>query len=165
VTTGPDFPQPDHGFPPPDPSLPPPRLEGTGREAALVKVKFPAIAMLVLAALSILASIGSLFAMGAVRDFYAKLAEQNPDMQPLVDMMGGTYLWISAVIGVVINALILFGSIRMMQGRSYGWAMSAAVLTLVGTVLSSCCCCLSLPIGIWALVVLLKDEVKAAFTA
>jgi hypothetical protein len=27
------------------------------------------------------------------------------------------------------------------------------------------CCLLGLPIGIWALVVLLKPEVKAAFTA
>ena len=52
-----------------------------------------------------------------------------------------------------------------------GWKMKSLesyVLALVGAacaILPFCspCCCLSLPVGIWALVVLLKADVKSSF--
>jgi hypothetical protein len=39
-------------------------------------------------------------------------------------------------------------------------AMTAAILAIVPC---SCCCILNMPFGIWSLVVLLNEQVKAAF--
>ena len=53
--------------------------------------------------------------------------------------------------------LILFGGYQMLQRRSYSWAVAAGILSIVT------CSLVSLPIGIWALIVLARDDVKAAF--
>jgi len=55
------------------------------------------------------------------------------------------------------GVLILFGGYQMLQRHSYSWAIGAGVLSIVA------CSMVSLPIGIWALVVLARDDVKAAF--
>jgi hypothetical protein len=60
-----------------------------------------------------------------------------------------------------VGAAILFGALKMMRLQSYGWAMAAAILAVIPCL--SPCCCLGIPFGIWALVVLSKPEVKAAF--
>jgi len=55
------------------------------------------------------------------------------------------------------GSLILFGGYQMLQRRSYGWAVAAGVVSVVA------CSIVSPPIGIWALIVLTLDDVKAAF--
>ncbi len=55
--------------------------------------------------------------------------------------------------------LILFGGYQMLQRRSYTWAVAAGILSIVA------CSLVSLPIGIWALIVLARDDVKSAFGA
>jgi hypothetical protein len=50
----------------------------------------------------------------------------------------------------------------MVERRSYGWAVAAAIIAIIACSLMSL---LSLPIGIWALVVLSRDDVKSAFGA
>jgi hypothetical protein len=49
----------------------------------------------------------------------------------------------------------------MKKLESYGLAMAASIIAMIPCV--SPCCLLGLPIGIWALVVLMKPEVKSAF--
>jgi hypothetical protein len=44
---------------------------------------------------------------------------------------------------------------------SYGLAMTASIVALIPCI--SPCCVVGLPIGIWALVILSKPEVKSAF--
>lgn len=81
----------------------------------------------------------------------------------------GTIEWFASVGGrlvtlgpvLLLNALTFFGAFKMRQLQSRGLAMAGAIASLVpccGT-----CGCLALPISIWALVVLAKPEVKAAF--
>jgi hypothetical protein len=62
---------------------------------------------------------------------------------------------------LVAGALSFFGALQMRNLRGYGWAMAAAIINCIP--LYGSCCCLGLPFGIWALVVLVKPEVKAAF--
>jgi hypothetical protein len=50
----------------------------------------------------------------------------------------------------------------MLHLKNYGLCVAAAIIALVPC--TSPCCCLGLPIGIWALVVLTKAEVKTAFS-
>jgi hypothetical protein len=57
--------------------------------------------------------------------------------------------------------VVLVGAIKMKNLENYGLAMTAAIMALIPCV--SPCCVLGLPFGIWALVVLSEDRVKAAF--
>lgn len=65
-----------------------------------------------------------------------------------------------AVICVVISMLILFGGWRVQQRRGYPLAITSAVLVMLPVNLT---CCVGIPIGIWALVVLLQDDVRKSF--
>lgn len=58
-----------------------------------------------------------------------------------------------------VGVVQVIGGLRMRQLETYGLAMTASILA----VLPSVSCVLGLPIGIWALVVLFRPEVKAAF--
>lgn len=62
---------------------------------------------------------------------------------------------------LLLAPVIIFGGIRMMKGANYGLARAAAVLAILP--FTSCCFLAGIPIGIWALVVLAKPEVKSLF--
>ena len=58
-------------------------------------------------------------------------------------------------------AVVLVGAIKMKNLQNYGLAMTSAIIALIPCF--SPCCVLGLPFGIWALVVLSDNRVKAAF--
>lgn len=62
----------------------------------------------------------------------------------------------------ILNGLVFFGALKMKNLQSYGLAMTAAIISVIPC--CGPCCCLAIPVGIWALVVLRKPEVRAAFT-
>lgn len=64
------------------------------------------------------------------------------------------------VIGLALNAVTLLGGLQMRGASGYGMAMAGAIC---GVVPLSGCCCVTMPAGIWALVVLLNQDAKAAF--
>ena len=66
-------------------------------------------------------------------------------------------------VGMVASLLVILGGIRMRALRSYGLAMTGAVLSIVPCVTCAGCCGLGQGVGLWALIVLLKPEVKALF--
>jgi tRNA A-37 threonylcarbamoyl transferase component Bud32 len=62
--------------------------------------------------------------------------------------------------GTIVVVLIIIGATQMLRLRSYGWAVTAAILSLLPC---GPAWVISLPAGVWALAVLSKPEVKAAF--
>jgi hypothetical protein len=66
------------------------------------------------------------------------------------------------VLGIVLYSLTILGALKMKNCQSYGLAMTGSI-----TAMLPCgglgCCILGLPFGIWAIVVLMNSEVKAAF--
>ncbi|MGD1018713.1 MAG: protein kinase [Verrucomicrobiia bacterium] len=67
-----------------------------------------------------------------------------------------------AIVSVVLfrgipGLLIMFGGFQMLQRRSYAWAIAAGIISIVA------CSLIGFPIGIWALIVLARDDVKSAF--
>lgn len=62
---------------------------------------------------------------------------------------------------ILIGLVILFGAVQMKSLSNYGLAMTVTILAMIPCV--SPCCLIGIPIGIWALVVLLDSNVKAAF--
>jgi predicted lysophospholipase L1 biosynthesis ABC-type transport system permease subunit len=75
---------------------------------------------------------------------------------------GGVGLFFG-VIGLIVAGIVGFGAMRMMQLRSWGLSLAVSILAMIPCI--SPCCLMGIPIGIWALVVLNKPEVRAAFTA
>jgi hypothetical protein len=64
-------------------------------------------------------------------------------------------------LSLVAAPIIIYGAVKMLRGASYGWAKAASILAIVP--FTSCCFLIGAPIGIWALVVLSKPEVKMFF--
>ncbi len=60
----------------------------------------------------------------------------------------------------ILAGFILYGGLKMLRLERYGFCLTAAILTILPC---SYCCCPCMFFGIWALVVLLKPEVKYAF--
>jgi hypothetical protein len=65
------------------------------------------------------------------------------------------------VLGVVFSGVIIFASVQMLRMQMWGFALAGAIMSMINCF--NCCCLLGLPFGIWALVILLNEEVKAAF--
>jgi DUF4097 and DUF4098 domain-containing protein YvlB/predicted Ser/Thr protein kinase len=58
---------------------------------------------------------------------------------------------------IVPAILIFIGAILMMQIRSYGWAVAAAIVAIIS------CSLIGFPVGIWALIVLMRADVRETF--
>lgn len=85
----------------------------------------------------------------------------NPELEQFVTMFSGTAGVVSGIVALVAAAVIFYGALKMKRLESHGWAMTASILALAPCI--SPCCLVGLPVGIWALVVLVRPEVKAAF--
>ena len=137
------------------PGMPQPML-AANPGAAQATVKGPAIFMMVLAITMILLQL-----IGVVLNLAggAIAADLPPEIRDKILAQGALGL-VQNVVIIIINIIILIGSIKMKKCQSYGLAMAASILCIL------CdwgCCCLGLGAGIWAIVVLCKPEVKAAF--
>ena len=130
--------------------------------STLTRVNGPAISMMIL---SIICIPLALFGMTIVAfpesintilpDMPATMAEQ---MEQLVST--GAVGIAQYTLSLIANITILIGAIRMRKCRSYGLALTASVLCLL---CNWSCFCLGPGIGIWAVFVLCKPEVKGAF--
>lgn len=68
----------------------------------------------------------------------------------------------SGAIFAGVSAVVLLGSITMLMGKLHWLGVTASILAMINLV--NCCCLLGLPFGIWALVVLLRPDVREAFS-
>ena len=64
------------------------------------------------------------------------------------------------VISLALSALVAYAGWQMRQLRNWGLSMAGAIVAMIPC---SGCCLLGLPIGIWAIVVLIDNDVKRAF--
>lgn len=129
----------------------------------LDQVNGPAIGLMIVAILGCLAQVASLvWQLG----FAAVAASQGEGPWrnvpgPWGFMFSGAFAVVTAIVGILISVVILLGALKMKKLENYSLAMLASILAMIPCL--SPCCLLGLPIGIWALVVLSKPEVKTAF--
>jgi hypothetical protein len=154
------MPPPAYSPPPPAPPAPAPAGDV---EAARNKVSLPAILLMVVAGLSILWHIVMLLLnlLGTGLSFMGNMTEDMPSSA--LSMMSGGVGILMSIISVVLCGLVIFGAMKMKALQSYVFAMVAAIVPMLPCIWP--CCCLGLPVGIWALIVLLDKNVKAAFTS
>lgn len=124
------------------------------------KLKLPAIGILVVGILGIVSALYS--ALDVVFGFSASMMESfglSPEGQQMM-AAGSAYGLVSVVINVAGSVFLIWAALQMLKLRRHTVAVVASVIAMI-----PCwgCCCLGLPIGIWALIVLLTPEVKASF--
>lgn len=137
--------------PPPMSGLP---ASGTAR---LDEVNGPAIGLMITAILGLLAQLTSLL----FRVVGTSMLPAEQGAPGWATALYGATGVVTAIIGILMSILIFIGALKMKQLSNYGLAMTASIVAMIPCI--SPCCLLGLPIGIWALVVLSKPEVKSAF--
>ncbi|MCK5379669.1 MAG: hypothetical protein KAJ78_09700 [Acidobacteria bacterium] len=157
--------------PPPPPPVEPPPMQppmapppGPNRADMLSKVKGPALAMMIIAGitfvLEILSILANLLGISILSAGDMSQFEGMEGMEWLAPLMSGTFTVVMGVFTLVGAALIFYGAMKMKDLQGYGLAMTAAILSLIPCF---SICCIGIPFGIWALVVLLNQDVKSAF--
>lgn len=140
------------------PAAGPAVIAAPSTDQAAELVKAPATGLIVTAILGVFVQIVSLIAHFA---FPSLMANSQMPKEAWANMFSGAAGVVFGVIAVLMAGLILFGALKMKKLESYGLAMAASIVAMIPCF--SPCCLLGLPIGIWALVVLSKPEVKSAF--
>lgn len=130
------------------------------------RVKLPAIGLIITAALGIGLMLLGLFAEGMTQSLYKTLQIPEEQLQRMQEMQqGGTVLNIAmTLVGIAGAAFVIYGAMQMMKLQSRTLAIVASILVMIPC-FTSCCCLIGIPVGIWSLVVLMKPDVKAAFTS
>lgn len=170
-------------FPEPEPTGPTPSSDPRQLELARMSVSAPAT-FLILNGILGLILVGLLFGPLVFRpegmvEWLKEMIEQQPpgpDRQQAEEQLadlekqlrerrGEVVLQNLAVLGVgaVLNLLAVFGGWFMLRLSAYPLAMTAAVVSLIPC--ATGCCVTGIPFAVWALVVLTRPEIKAAFLA
>ncbi len=121
------------------------------------KVLAPAFVLLAVSLLGMLANGFQVVMVGFMPNFWRQVKAANPFGQQNADTA-------SIVVGAIFFAVSLFvaiGSMSMMKRRLYPIAVLGALAAMVD--IGNCCCILSAPAGIWAMIVLFQPDVRASF--
>jgi energy-converting hydrogenase Eha subunit G len=98
--------------------------------------------------------------LGSVARFANRWADDMPDWYE--EMFEGVFAMGGAFVGLLVAAFIIFAALKMKDLKQWSLAVAASVLAMLPCI--SPCCVIGLPIGIWCLVILMRPEVKDAFT-
>jgi predicted Ser/Thr protein kinase len=130
---------------------PPSASESVNRERALWQVKSPAIGLLVTGILNWISIPTILVILTNVI---------TEDVRAGGPIGGGLPLLMTLpMAALVLSSVMIFGALKMKRLEGYGWAIASSILVIIiapGNVVG-------LPLGIWALVVLCRSDVRAAF--
>lgn len=133
---------------------------------AAQRVSGPATALIVTAILSIVLHSLRVLLLVAQVALPNLMRARGPQVFPMPgldlspEVLAGIGL-VSAVVGLAMAVLILFGALKMKRLESYAMAMTSAIVAMIPCV--SPCCLLGLPFGIWALVALSDGSIREAF--
>lgn len=70
-----------------------------------------------------------------------------------------SYFW--PIFSLCLAGVVIAGAVKMRNLQSYGLAVASTVASMI---LIPSCCCWGIPVAIWAIVVLMKPEVKSQFS-
>lgn len=147
-----------------DPNFGAPPPPGAGGGGAREQLTVPAILFMVAGVLGILNGLVSIAMAPMIERFVLDFGKNDPAIaQAVHDALASANGPVARALnfaGIALLGLMTFGAWQMKNLKSYGLAIATCVIGLLPL---SSCCCLTLPVGIWGLVVLLKPEVKAEF--
>ena len=123
------------------------------------QINGPSVGLLVTGVIGAIISVFMLFALGIGLSIGSIWEWRHVDWYK--DFYEGVFGLGSASIGLIVAAFIIYAALKMRELKQWNLAIVASVLAMIPCI--SPCCIIGLPIGIWALVVLNKPEVKEAF--
>jgi hypothetical protein len=144
--------------------------------AASGKISIPGALMIATGVLNLLLAVGGAMVAFTFQnmpreEFKKAYEQQNPAQRKQLEEQGWTIddllnIYVRGGYGVAaagaIGALLpIIGGACMLARKARGLAIFAALVTAIPV--TSPCCLFGVPIGIWALVILLQSDVKAAF--
>ena len=130
--------------------------------AAADQVSAPATGLIVTAIIGFLWQLGGVAFRLIANPQRFNMGGNAPEMPQWVTALSGPAVAVvGAVIGIIAGIVILYGGLQMKKLENYSMAMAASIVAMIPCI--SPCCLIGLPIGIWALIVLSKPEVKSAF--
>lgn len=133
------------------------------------KVKAPAIALIVVAGigvfwclLNLVRAVLMMLGHTSAGPFGTEgMTGEQEEIFQTVFLAGGVVGIFASIIGIGVAIFIILAALRMLSLRSYPLCIAASILAMIPCI--SPCCFLGLPVGIWTLVVLLSQDVKALF--
>ena len=161
--------------PPPMPPAPPSFGAGPGgyfgRDYAVNEMSAPAIGLMIVGILGIVYAIYALLAhiIGSSDVTYSMFEQfqgnglrgQNPELLRLMQNTNGFLGALFALLHGGMGAFALYGALQMKKLENHSLCVAAAI---VGAIPWCCpCCFLNLAIGIWALIVLNRPEIRQHF--
>lgn len=131
-------------------------------ERVRTKVMIPAIFLIVVGVLGLLASI-----FGCVNAAISPPPPVDPNAPEAVKAfvqgsVGPAAVGIQAFF-ILFNAFLIFGAVQMLRMKAWPLALSSSIAAIIN--FGSCCCILGIPVGIWSIVILFVPDVKEAFKA
>lgn len=132
-------------------------------------VAAPAVCLIILGAMGFLTSLAVLTGLrdGTTRaELHRQAAMMDPQQRAAAvqaaDLLTGRAALILQWVLLTFALGVILGAFQMLRRRGYGLAVTASVLAMTLNPYT-CCCMLGIPVGAWALTVLLRPEVRAAF--
>jgi len=121
------------------------------------------VCLLVVGVSSFLMLVASFLLSGTMNDYLAKIIEDAGAEVPRELLSPTSPLNLAMYgFGLLLSIGTILGGWSMLQRSSWPLALVGAICAILPCM---SCCCLSTPFGIWALIVLLRPEVKQAWTA
>lgn len=119
----------------------------------------PAMGLMVAGVLGIIGNI--LFLLLSLGAFAINLPfSSGPGMG---GMMAGSIGMFFRILGLCASGFVIYGSMQMKGLKNYTMALVAAIVAIIPCFIPCPCCFVGIAAGIWAIIVLIKPEVKAAF--
>lgn len=125
-------------------------------QIAREKLKGPILGIKITAALGLIYCLFNLVMTFLGSDV---MYESTPEEWRGAAKIGGI---VGSLIGIGAAVFLWIAAGKMDRLESHNLALIAAIVAMVPCV--SPCCCIGLPVGIWAVIMLGKPEVKGAFT-
>lgn len=138
-------------------------------QRAASKVKLPAIALIILGVIGIFLSVAGFVAKPRMMEIIIQAAENANMTIPPEQMESlraektkgiGPRDYLNLGLSLVLYGVVIAGAIKMMRLENWGLALTAGILSMLPC---TCCCCIGIPIGVWAVIVLNQAEVKKSF--
>jgi serine/threonine protein kinase len=119
----------------------------------------PAVALMVAGLWKILSACCGLLFLSGGTDWLGNIPGigDDPELKNILGAWGPVAIVSLVLFKIIPGLLIMFGGYQMLQRRSYAWAIAAGIVSIVA------CSLIAFPVGIWALIVLARDDVKPAF--
>jgi hypothetical protein len=78
-------------------------------------------------------------------------------------MMAGSIGLFFRIFGLAACCYVIYGGMHMKGLKNYTMALVAAIVAVIPCFIPCPCCFIGIAAGIWAIIILIKPEVKAAF--